>query len=277
MRVVRSLCLLVMALLALSLPAFGAQPMAIPGSAKGVLKVEKETIPIRYAAVDVSPGDLILVLTDNPMPPARVPFGIYAMTQEGKIRGMAITIDRATKKMTDGNLHHMAWGGQLGGLDQNSVLEIHRLDSDVLEGRVSTKAPVTFDGKTYSFDVTFSVALAPKELPKVSVSGSSSHAAKAYVEYYTALFSGDLPKAKALIVKTEQKTFDLPPSVNLSGFIRATRPSAITISSSSPTAKEEALTVTGPLPDGQLTTGSIVMVLEDGQWKVKQDKWKAAK
>lgn len=269
MRVVRSLCLLLMAL---SLPAFGAQSTANPGSAKGVLKVEKETIPIRYAAVDVSPTDLILVLTDNPMPPARVPFGIYAMTQEGKIRGMAITIDLATKKATDGNLHHMAWGGQLGGVAQHSTLEIHRLDSDVLEGRIFTKAPVTFDEKTYSFDVTFSVALAPKELPKVSVSGSSSAAARAYAEYYTALFSGDLPKAKALIVKAEQKTFDPPPGVNLSGLIRATRPSAITISSSSPTAKEETLTVTGPLPAGQVT-GSILMVLEDGEWKVKQDKW----
>lgn len=271
MRVVRSVCLLLMAL---SLPAFGAQSTANPGSAKGVLKVEKETIPIRYAAVDVSPIDLILVLTDNPMPPARVPFGIYAMTQEGKIRGMAITIDRATKKATDGNLHHMAWGGQLGGVAQLSTLEIHRLDSDVLEGRIFTKAPVTFEEKTYSFDVTFSVALALKELPKVKVlvSGSSSAAAKAYAEYYTALFSGDLPKAKALIVKAEQKNFDTPLGVNLSGFIRAIRPSAITISSSSHTAKEETLTVTGPLPAGQVT-GSILMVLEDGKWKVKQEKW----
>lgn len=274
MRVVRSLGLLLMALPALTLPSFGAQPAANPGSAKGVLKVEKESIPIRYAAVDVSPTDLILVLTDNPMPPARVPFGIYAMTQEGKMRGMAITIDRATKKLTDGNLHHMALDGQLGGLDRSSTLEIHRLDSEVLEGRIFTKAPVTFDEKTYSFDVTFSVSLSPKEVPKVSVIGASSPAAKAYVEYYTALFSGDLPKAKTLTVKAEQKTFDPPPGVNLSGFIRATRPSAITISTSSPTAKEETLTVNGPLSDGQVTTGSIVMVLEDGEWKVKQDKWK---
>jgi hypothetical protein len=81
------------------------------------------------------------------------------------------------KVETDGNLHHMASGGQLGGLDRGSTLEIHRLDSEVLEGRISTKAPVTFDEKTYSFDVTFSVALTPKELPKVSVSGSSSPAA----------------------------------------------------------------------------------------------------
>lgn len=39
-----------------------------------------------------------------------------------------------------------------------------------LEGRIFAKAPVTFDEKTYSFDVTFSVALAPKALPKILVS-----------------------------------------------------------------------------------------------------------
>jgi|GEM_PF-3399519 len=265
--------LLVFIILMITLPTMGAKPADDSSNAKGALIVEKKTIAIRYAAIADGPSDLILVLTDNPMPPKRVPFGIYDMTQKGQVQGLALTIDKATKKLTDGNLHHMAWDGQLGGLADSSTLEIRRLDSEVVEGRIFTPVPVTFDEKSYSFDVTFSVKIVAKEPPKVTVTGSSSPAATAYATYYKALFAGDLPGARALITSAGQKGFDDMASANIAGFIRVTRPATIAIVSSSLTAGEELLAVHGTLLDAD-KNGSVIMVLEKGAWKVKKDSWK---
>ena len=56
--------------------------------------------------------------------------------------------------------------------------------------------------------------------------------------------------------------------------MRATRPAAIEIVRSSPGPREEHLTVRGKVGNA-VSSGSVVMILESGGWKVKKENWES--
>ena len=238
----------------------------------GTLMVAGMTTPIRYAYADVSPTDVILLLTDNPVPPQRVPFGAYDMAQKKQIHGLSVTIDKATRKITDGALYHEAFDGQLGGQTQ-ATIELKKFDSEWLEGHLWLPKPLEFDGKSYSYDARFKVALAgkPTPAPEPKIQGDDSPPVRAYASYYRAVLRHDLPEVRKLVSKRQLPDLDRLGEKALA-VSAAVHPVQIAIREVKTTGKRSTFIAEGQ-NEKSSGRGSVVMILEDGAWKVDSDRW----
>lgn len=248
-----------------------------PGTATGTMTANGKTYQMKYSYADESPEDIILVLTDNALPKESIPFGLNQPAMEGKVHGIVVTISRETKGQVSGlnAVYDESWGGQLGTLG-DAVLKIDKLDSQVIEGQISTPAQNTFSDYTFSFDVKFNTALGmPKqEAPvEVTIKGDDSPPAKAYAEYYRALMAGDIPAVKKLIVKKNAERLDSETAAMIVDIARAAHPREIEIATKNISDTSAELIVKGRVDDSQ-GTGTVTMLIEDGQWKVETDKWK---
>lgn len=250
-----------------------AAPDAQPGTS-GTLTVQGMTTPIRYAYTDVSPTDVILLLTDNPVPPKRVPFGAYDMAQKKEIHGLSVTIDKATRKITDGVLLHETFDGVLGG-QTGATLELTRFDSEWLEGHVWLPEPLDFNGKSYSYDARFRVALAgkpaPAPAPEPKIQGDDSPPVRAYASYYRAFLRGDLPEVRKRLSKRQLPDLERL-GEKLLAVAAAVRPEQIAIRDVKTASNRSTFTAEGQKGKSS-GRGSIVMILEDGAWKVDSDRW----
>lgn len=250
-----------------------AAPDAQPGTS-GTLTVAGMATPIRYAYTDVSPTDVILLLTDNPVPPQRVPFGAYDMAQKKQIHGLSVTIDKTTRKITDGALFHEAFDGQLGG-QTGATLELTRFDSEWLEGHLWLPKPLEFGGKSYSYDARFKVALAgkpaPAAAPEPRIQGDDSLPVRAYAAYYRAVFRGDLPEVRKCVSKRQLPDLDRLGEKVLA-VSTVVMPEQIVIRDVKTASNRSTFTAEGQKGKSS-SRGSIVMILEDGAWKVDSDRW----
>jgi len=248
-----------------------AIPDARPGTS-GTLTVAGMATPIRHAYADVSPTDVILLLTDNPVPPERVPFGAYDMAKKKQVHGLSVTIDKATRQITDGALLHEAFDGVLGG-QKDATIELTRFDSEWLEGHLWLPKPLEFDGKSYSYDARFKVALAgkPAPAPEPKIQGDDSPPVRAYAAYYRALLRSDLPEVRKYVSKRQ-----LPDLDRLGDKVLAVsavvRPEQIAIRDVKTAGKGSTFTAEGQKGKSS-GRGSVVMILEDGAWKVDSDRW----
>lgn len=248
-----------------------------PGTATGTMTANGKTYQMKYSYADEGADDIILVLTDNPVAKENIPFGLNQLAMEGKVRGLVVTISRETKGQVSGlnALYDESWAGQLGTLG-NAVLKIDKLDSQALEGQISTPEQNTFSDYTFSFDVKFKTALGtPKqeEPVEVTIKGDGSPAAAAYAEYYKALMAGDIPAVKKLIIKKNAEQLDDETAGMIVDIAQAAHPREIEIVTTNLSDKSAELSVKGSV-DGSQGTGKVEMVVEDGQWKVATDKWK---
>lgn len=250
---------------------------AAPGTATGTMTANGKTYQMKYSYADESPDDIILVLTDSPLAKENVPFGLNQLAMEGKVHGLVVTISKETKGQVPGlnAIYDESWSGQLGTLG-NAVLKIGKLDSQALEGQISTPEQNTFSDYTFSFDVKFKTALgAPRqeEPVEVAIKKDGSPAAAAYEEYYKALMAGDIPAVKKLIIKKNAEQLDDETAKMIVDIAQAAHPREIEIVTTNITDKSAELSVKGSV-DGSQGTGKVEMVVEDGQWKVATDKWK---
>jgi hypothetical protein len=248
-----------------------ATPDAQPGTS-GTLTVASMATPIRYAYTDVSPTDVILLLTDNPVPPQRVPFGAYDMAQKKQIHGLSVTIDKATRRITDGALFHEAFDGQLGGQTE-ATIELTRFDSEWLEGHLWLPKPLEFGGKSYSYDARFKVALAgkPAPAPEPKIQGDDSAPVRAYAAYYRAVFRRDLPEVRKCVSKRQLPDLDRLGEKFLA-VSAVVQPEQIAIREVKTTGNRSTFIAEGQKGKSS-GRGSIAMILEDGAWKVDSDRW----
>jgi hypothetical protein len=236
-----------------------------------------KTYQMKYSYADESPDDIILVLTDSPLAKENIPFGLNQLAIEGKVHGLVVTISKETKGQISGlnAIYDESWAGQLGTLG-NAVLKIDKLDSQALEGQISTPEQNAFSDYTFSFDVKFKTALGvPKqeEPVEVTIKEDGSPAAAAYEEYYKALMAGDIPAVKKLIIKKNAEQLDDETAKMIVDIAQSAHPREIEIVTTNITDKSAELSVKGSV-DGSQGTGKVEMVVEDGQWKVATDKWK---
>lgn len=245
--------------------------------ASGTMISNGQTSQIKYSYADEGPDDIILVLTDNPLPKESIPFGLHQLSMEGKVHGIVVTISKETKEQAPGlnAQYHEVWGGQLGTLG-NAVLKIDKLDSQVIEGHIFTPEQNTFSDYTFSFDVKFktSLGLPEEEVPiEVTIKGDDSPPAIAYANYYKALMAGDVAELKKLIIKKNAEQLDSEEAKMFFDLVKATHPRDIDIVTTDVSDKSAKLTVKGSVDNSQ-GTGTVHMVVEDGAWKVETDKWK---
>jgi hypothetical protein len=159
-------------------------------------------------------------------------------------------------------------------------LQLKQADQSVVEGTISTTKPGTLSDLTYSFSASFNLsskaaleeANAPKE---VSFSGDDSPPVKAYKEYYRAIMAGDAAAMKKFLTAKSLKEFEAmadPKDQAMVMDLMKMRPETITIAKPTMTDNEATFTAEGKEGTGE-ATGTIKMQLEEGQWKVLEDKW----
>jgi hypothetical protein len=248
-----------------------ATPAAQPETS-GTLTVQGKATPIRYAYADVSPTDVILLLTDNPIPPERIPFGAYDMAQKKQIHGLSVTINKATRRITDGAIYHESFDGQLGG-QTTAKIELTKFDSAWLEGHLWLPQPLEFDGKSYSYDARFKVALAgkPAPAPEPKIQGDDSPPVRAYASYYRAVFRRDLPEVRKYVSKRQLPDLDRLGEKFLA-VSAVVQPEQIAIGEVETTSNRSTFIAEGRKGKSS-GRGSVVMILEDGAWKVDADRW----
>ncbi len=247
------------------------------GSASGTITANDKTYQMKYAYADEGPDDIIVVITDSELKSEDVPFGLHQLAMEGKVHGLIVTVSKATKEQAPGlnAIYDESWGGQLGTLG-NAVLKIDKLDDKTIEGQISTPEKSAFSDYTFAIDAKFKAELgAPKPAApvEVTVKGDGTPAAAAYADYYKALMAGDIPTLKKLIIKENAEQLDDETAGMIVDMAQSFHPKEIEIVTVNPTDSSAELKVTGNA-DGSQGTGTIEMVVEDGQWKVATDKWK---
>ncbi len=168
-------------------------------------------------------------------------------------------------------------------------LEIKTFDENILEAGLSLGKPgaVTCSDcskdYTYSYSVTFRVNLnagkeestKPATKPaEIIISGDDTPPGKAYASYYKAKMAGNIDEIKKWVVREHVKDFDDEMGKTMIKMSMELFPKEVKIVNTAISGNSAKLTVKGVTDDKDPATGSVEMVLEDGQWKVNTDKWK---
>jgi hypothetical protein len=160
-----------------------------------------------------------------------------------------------------------------------ATLEVKRLDATGIEGRVVTPKQVVLGDLTYTFDVTFSAPLGtaapPAPVVEAKVSGDTSPPAKAYADYYRAVFAGDVKAIAASFVAARRKDFEAadPEERKMLLEMMKINPPEIRILPPVVNGSTATLTIEALNESSGQTTATITMVQEGGAWKVAREKW----
>ena len=249
----------------------------------GTLEINKKKFKLAHGYIDmVQPEEPVIVLSDKPLPEEQVPFLNADYAVKNKVHAVVFGIVSKDKKISD-----MRWV-YLGGDADIPVtvfpedivsLDLKQSDGSVVEGKIKTVRPKTLSDLTYSFTASFKLsakaarekALAPK---KVSFTGDDSAPVKAYKDYYRAVMAGDAGALKKNLAAKSLKDFESmdPREQEMVLEMMKMRPEALKIAKPSIAGNEATFKAEGKEGTG-LSTGTIKMQLEDGKWKVLEDKW----
>ena len=151
-----------------------------------------------------------------------------------------------------------------GQLSEFDTLNIKTFDSDVLAAGLTLNKPgIVFcagcpKDHTYLYDVTFKVNLAVgKEKSKK--------------------LAGDIDEVKKWVVKEHVKDFDSEMGKAMIKMSMSMDPKEVKIVKTDISGDSAKLIVKGKTNDQSFATGSVEMVIENGQWKVNIDKWDLTK
>ena len=164
-----------------------------------------------------------------------------------------------------------------GQLSEFDTLNIKTFDSDVLAAGLTLNKPgIVFcagcpKDHTYLYDVTFKVNLA------VGKEKSKKPVGKAYASYYKAKLAGDIDEVKKWVVKEHVKDFDSEMGKAMIKMSMSMDPKEVKIVKTDISGDSAKLIVKGKTNDQSFATGSVEMVIENGQWKVNIDKWDLTK
>jgi len=249
----------------------------------GTLEINKKKFKLAHGYIDmVKPEEPIIVLSDKPLPEEQVPFLNADYAAKNKVHAVVFGIIAKDRKVSD-----MRWV-YLGGdadipvtvfPDDIISLDLKRADETIVEGKIKTTKPKTLTDLTYSFTATFKLsakaarekALAPK---KVSFTGDDSAPVKVYKDYYRAIMAGDAGAMKKNLAARSLKEFESMDAKEQEMVLEMMklRPEALKIAKPAIEGKEATFKAEGKEGTG-ISTGTIKMQLEDGKWKVLEDKW----
>jgi hypothetical protein len=99
---------------------------------------------------------------------------------------------------------------------------------------------------------------------------------KAYMEYCKAITAGNMDALRKLVSADRAKQMDDPEFKKMFPMIQSMQAKEIKITGGTMSGNTATLNATGKdSMGGGVSTGTIDMVMEDNQWKVKQDSWKS--
>ena len=140
--------------------------------AEGRLTVDGKAVDLTHVYAHAEKGffdetkdDIVVLFCDAPVPPEAVRdvFARRDLVKAGKLQCVQQTID-ANGQVINFTVEHERFGKPEGGGSTEHVFEPKTFDGKTVAGRSRTKGPQkSFDDVPYSYDVTFSAAIAPKE------------------------------------------------------------------------------------------------------------------
>lgn len=142
------------------------------GKADGTLTVAKTPVKLVHAYAQAQKGffdpkvdDVLVLLTDVPLSGAALtdPFERRKMEKEGRLRSVEAVIN-AKGQPVNVTVRDKAFGGPpVSGGSTEDVFEAKTNDGKTIAGRLRRANPgKSFDDVPYTYDVTFSAAVAPK-------------------------------------------------------------------------------------------------------------------
>ena len=260
--------------------------VATAADVSGTLDINKKKFNLSHGYIDMGkPEEPVIALSDKPLPPEQIPFLNADYAVKNKVHAVVFGVIKKDKKLSS----DMRWVYFGGDADipfsvfpgDKVTLDLKQADDTLVEGKIKTSQPVKLTDLTYSFDASFKLsakaALAKASAPKkVSFSGDDSPPVKAYKEYYKAIMAGDLEGIKKYLVAKNLKELEAMDSKEREMVLDVLkmRPEQLKIEKPSITGDQATFKASGK-EGSAVSTGSIKMVIENGTWKVLEDKWES--
>jgi hypothetical protein len=110
---------------------------------------------------------------------------------------------------------------------------------------------------------------------QISVTGDTSPPAKAYAHYFRLCLEGEIAKLLDGLASESRKQLESmdQPTREMAVEVLRMKPERIKIGKPVVTGQAASFKVEGFPPAGEKATGSVKMVIEDGTWKILEDKW----
>jgi hypothetical protein len=120
-------------------------------------------------------------------------------------------------------------------------------------------------------------AVAADTAKSTSLPAGGGEPGKAYMDYCKAIEKGDMPALRKLVSAERAAQMDSEDFKKMFPMIQAMMAKDIKVTGGTMSATEATLNATGKdSMGGGESTGEISMILEEKQWKVKQDSWKSS-
>ena len=250
-------------------------------SATGSLTVDGDTTQIKYAYVEEYDGDITIALVDNEIPDGMFPDGVYNLGEEGKLKGIVFVVSSDKKELMSGGLYNLMnaihsypkWN-KLGTIG-NGQLIAKVSEGDSFSGTIKTPSENDIEGHKFTYEIKFSVNL-KKEPLKLTMTGKSDAPSKAFGQWGTALFAGDIEgykkhSSKEILAMMPDDPAELQEGIE---FQQMMFPNNIEIVSSDIQGDKATLEAKGTR-GSEVSVGNVTMVKEDGLWKVREQSWES--
>lgn len=119
--------------------------------------------------------------------------------------------------------------------------------------------------------LAFSAELDKKNAKPLPADGGDP--GKVYMQYFKALETGDLAALKKVMTAEEAKTIDMPEFKEMFPMMKSMHAKEIKIVGGMSDGKVAILEATGKEPSGKKSKGTLTLVMENKEWKVKDDAW----
>ena len=244
-------------------------------SAKGTLTVDDISANISNIYFDQYRDEFIIILTDNPVSPENIPYGIKGLSEQGKVKALKFTLSSETKEIMynrgKGIFFHPVWDRNIDiGKPQ---LSITRFDEEKLEGSIKTPSTQESEGHNFSYDISFNLSF-KKETPKLTFKGKTGPQVDSYRAYCQSILDENIDDFKKYIPSENLKYMPKDNKDIILGleFVRDTMMTDIEVTEIDTRGTSSALKMKGTRGTDS-AVGNVNMVLEDGIWKVSEESW----
>jgi hypothetical protein len=268
-------CTIFFPLLALILLNSAPTGVFAENSAKGTLSVDGTTAQINNIYFDQYKNEFTIVLTDNAVAQDMIPYGLYELSEQEKVRALKFAVSRDTKQMIprmgETIFFHPVWDRNIGIGEPE--IKITQFDENKLVGSIKTAAENDINGHKLSYDITFSLSL-KKETPKITIKGKSGPPVEAYTAYCNAIMEGNIEEFKKYVPKANLEMIPADKDEIILGldFVRDTMMTDIEILEINTSGNNAELKMKGSRGIDS-ANGKVAMMLEDGSWKVSEESW----
>lgn len=249
--------------------------LSAQNSANGTLTVDGTTANIGNIYFDQYEDEFTLVLTDSPVAPDMVPYGITELSEKDKVRALKFTVSRKTKELMynrgKGIFFHPVWGRNID--IGKPELKITRFDESYLVGSIKTPSVQENEGHNFTYDISFSLSL-KTEAPKLTFNGKTGPQVDAYKAYCQSILDENIDEFRKYVPTINLQFMPKENKDLILGlkFVRDTMMTDIEVTEIDTNGNNSVLKMKGSRGIDS-ADGKVKMLLEDGTWKVSEESW----